>query len=138
MSSSLIERLVYELGYPAVDSEGFDDFVRSHEYTVLFFTENPDSFPESNDVAVILPELMKTFGDRVAPAVVSRDSERELFKRFKLTAWPALVFLRRGEYLGVITRVQDWDDYLDEIERILAAEPHQPPSHVPMGALGGC
>ena len=41
--------------------------------------------------------------------------------------WPALVFLRRGEYLGVITQVQNWDDYLREIRYLLDSEPTRTP-----------
>ena len=39
----------------------------------------------------------------------------------------ALIFLRHGEYLGTIQRVQDWTDYLREIPDILAREPSNPP-----------
>jgi hydrogenase-1 operon protein HyaE len=38
-----------------------------------------------------------------------------------------LVFLRDGEYLGVITQVQNWDDYLREIQRLLDSEPVRAP-----------
>ena len=142
MNSPLIDRLTTELGYPLIERDQLDAFSRAHEHSVLFFTEDPRSFPETNDVAVILPELMRVFGDRVAPAVVGRQSERELMKRFGFGAWPALVFLRRGEYLGVITRVLDWDDYLAEIERLLQAEPTRAPGIgipvVSATSAGGC
>jgi len=38
-----------------------------------------------------------------------------------------LVFLRGGEYLGVITGIKDWAEYGQEFARILASEPGQPP-----------
>jgi hydrogenase-1 operon protein HyaE len=38
-----------------------------------------------------------------------------------------MVFLRDGGYLGAITRLLDWDDYLERIRAILAARPHEPP-----------
>jgi hydrogenase-1 operon protein HyaE len=37
------------------------------------------------------------------------------------------VFLRNGEYLGVITGIKDWQEYGQEFARILAAEPSKPP-----------
>ena len=127
MSSVLIDRLVNELGYPRLDESTIDGFINGHRHCVLFFTEDPRSFPESNDVAVILPELTKHFAGRLAAAVVAREAERTLMKRYGFQAWPALVFLRRGEYLGAITRVQDWTDYLEQIEQLLAATPSRPP-----------
>jgi hydrogenase-1 operon protein HyaE len=93
--------------------------VQAHTHTLLFFTENPLQFPESNDVAVVLPLLMETFGDRFQVAVVERDSEHELHGRFPFDTWPALVMLRGGDYLGAICRMQDWDVYLSEIEALL-------------------
>ena len=42
-------------------------------------------------------------------------------------AWPALVFLKHGQYLDAITKVQNWDDYVHEINRILTLEPRPDP-----------
>ena len=94
---------------------------------MLFFTGDPARVRESDDVAMILPELITAFDGRFRAAVVSRESERPLQARFRFTAWPTLVFLRRGAYLGAISRVRDWNDYLDEIAGLLEAEPCDPP-----------
>jgi hydrogenase-1 operon protein HyaE len=128
MSSPLIDRLVTELGYARVDIDDLDPFLHAHEHVVLFFAGDPGRYPESNDVAVILPELVKTLDGRVTPAVVAVGAESALQDRYGFSAWPALVFLRRGAYLGAITRVQDWADYLAGAERILTAEPVRPPT----------
>ncbi len=128
MSSTLIHNMIEKYGYPVLTEETVDAFLESHEHVVLFFTENPSHFPESDDVAVILPEVMKVFAGRLAAAVIHRKSERALNRRYGFDGWPALVFLRRGEYLGVITRVQDWQVYLDEIERLLSSRPSSPPA----------
>ncbi len=128
MSLSLIQSMIDKYGYPVLNEETLDDFVQRHEHVVLFFTENPRFFPESNDVAVILPELMKLFDGQLSAGVIDQSSERILYKRFGFKGWPSLVFLRRGEYLGVITGVQDWADYVQEFERLLASEPVRPPS----------
>ena len=108
MRSPLIQSLIDVHHYKLVTQENADAFLQSQENVVLLFTENPKHFPESNDVAVILPELVKQFSSRLTAAVVDEASERSLHRRFAFTAWPALVFLRRGEYLGVITGMQDW------------------------------
>lgn len=126
MPSPLINRLVDELGYPRLDLSNFDDFIKSAPFSVLFFTEQPKRFPESNDVAVILPELVKCF-PQLTPAVIAPESEKALQGRYNFTVWPALVFLKEGRYLGAITKVQDWDIYQAEISSILALEPRRDP-----------
>ena len=128
MSMQLIERLSDTLGYALLDAENFEEFVAHTPQCVLFFTENPTSFPESSDVAVILPEIVRQFGDRLTPAVVARNHEREVSKRYGVREWPTLVFLRRGEYLGAIARVQDWNDYVLLIQDILDGETRRAPT----------
>lgn len=123
MPSTLIRDLIDNKGVPQVGEATLDDFVRTHPSVLLFFTENPVQFPESNDVAVVLPQLMQAFGDRFKVAVVERESERRLHARYPFDGWPALVHLRDGRYVGAISRMQDWDVYLSEIERLLNAEP---------------
>jgi hydrogenase-1 operon protein HyaE len=95
---------------------------------VLFFTEEPSRFPESNDVAVVLPELVKAFQGQFTPAIVARSDEKKLQSLYGFQSWPALVFLRGQSYLGAITGIQDWMVYLTDINRILASEPSRPPA----------
>ncbi len=123
MSSPLIQNLIDNRGIPLIDEDSLESFVTSHHHVLLFFTENPVQFPESNDVAVVLPLLMRQFGDRFRVAVVARACERPLHARFPFDGWPALVLLRDGRYVGAISRMQDWDVYLSEMERLLASEP---------------
>lgn len=123
MSSPLIKDLIDNRGVPLVDETSLEAFTQAHRSVLLFFTENPVQFPESNDVAVVLPLLMQAFGDRFSLAVVDRGSERQLHARFPFDGWPALVHLREGRYVGAISRMQDWSVYLAEIERLLNTEP---------------
>ncbi len=127
MSSQLARRLTEQLGYPLLDEETIEDFIIAHEFSVLFFSERPAQFPESDDVAVVLPELVKSFAGRLSPAVIALESQRRLQSRYGFTTWPALVFLRRGKYLGAITGIQNWDTYQQEITRLLASTPSQTP-----------
>ncbi|MET0071602.1 MAG: hypothetical protein ABW096_16320 [Candidatus Thiodiazotropha sp.] len=128
MPSPLIRDLIENKAIPTVNVKTLDDFVRAHSHCLLFFTENPQQFPESNDVAVVLPLLMAEFGDRFRVAVVDRESERQLHARFPFDGWPALVMLKDGAYVGAISRMQDWDVYVNEIERLLLAQPSPSPS----------
>jgi hydrogenase-1 operon protein HyaE len=123
MSSPLIQNLIESQGVPLIDEDGLENFTHRYPHVLLFFTENPTQFPESNDVAVVLPLLMRHFGDRFRVAVVARESERALHARFPFDGWPALVLLKSGAYVGAVSRMQDWDVYLSEIERLLQSEP---------------
>lgn len=125
--SPLIDRLSEALGYPLLDLEGVAEFLPQQAFSVLFFTEDIKRFPESNDVAVVLPELISVFPE-LSPGVVAREDEKKLQKQFGFTSWPALVFFRKGQYLGALTGIQDWSVYLSEIKSLLASEPSRPPT----------
>ncbi len=127
MPSTLIQNMIEQYQYPVIDEETIDVFIQSQNECVLFFTENPVRFPESNDVCMILPELVKEYDGRFTAAIVAQDSQRTLQARYGFTEWPSLVFLRNGAYLGVISRVQDWNDYLTQINGILLSEPRRAP-----------
>lgn len=128
MSSPLIERLQHEFHYPLVDASNLTAFLKGNACTALFFTEDPKRFHESNDVAVVLPELVKAFPNQFTPAIVARSDEKKLQSLYGFQAWPALVFLRGQNYLGAITGIQDWAVYLTDIKTILASEPSRPPA----------
>lgn len=127
MTSPLLQQLQTRHGLPLLDADNYDQFVYGHENVVLFFANDPVMFPESHDVAVILPEILKAFTGKLHGALIAKSVERELQARFRFTSWPSLVFLRGGEYLGVITGIKDWAEYGREFTRVLAAEPSQPP-----------
>lgn len=121
----LIERLVTELQYPIVDLTTIDAFLIEHELSVLFFTEDTKRFPETSDVAVVLPELIAAFPE-ITPAIVSRDDEKKLQIMYGFRSWPALVFMKNNQYLDAITGIQDWNDYLSQIKTIITSEPKRP------------
>jgi hydrogenase-1 operon protein HyaE len=127
MPSAQIRRLTEHHHYPLLDEANLDAYVAQRDHLVLFFSENPAKFPESNDVAMILPELVKAFAGRLEAALIAPAAQQALQRRYGFSQWPALVFLRRGAYLGAITQMRNWDDYLREIEQLLQAEPTSPP-----------
>lgn len=128
MPYPLIDRLTDDLGYPRVDVKTLDTVLNAADNTVLFFTGDPASTPEALDVAVVLPEIVRHFGERLAPAVVSRDDERTLQAMYGFEQWPTLVFLHRDRYLGAISRIQDWTDYIARIQGFLDNGPVRPPA----------
>ncbi len=128
MSSPLIERLTGELQYPVVTAADHDAFVAEPGVSVLFFAGDPRQYKETNDVAVVLPELVAAFRGQLRPAVVAPEDETELQKRYGFKSWPSLVFLRAGGWLGTISGIQNWGDYLREVDALLRAEPSRPPA----------
>ncbi|KEA65670.1 Hydrogenase maturation factor HoxO/HyaE [Marinobacterium lacunae] len=126
MNHPLIDQLEQRYGFPRLDMDSVDRFIAAQPFSVLFFAGNPSRFPESLDVAVILPELIKVFPQLTA-AVIAADSEQALQGRYGFNAWPTLVFLKEGRYLGALSRVHNWDEYRGEIERILEKAPQRNP-----------
>jgi hydrogenase-1 operon protein HyaE len=88
---------------------------------VLFFAGDPKRFRDTTDVAVVLPELVKAFQGALQPGVVAEESAQTLQQQYGFTAWPALVFLRDGGYLGHITGIQNWSEYLHDIGELMTA-----------------
>ena len=129
MSHVLIDRLVNELGYEHVTLANHDEFIAEDGKTVLFFPGDPSTVKDATDVAVVLPELVTADGGQLRPGVVTDTwgAGKELKRHYGFSAYPSLVFVRSGEYVGTITRIQDWPDYQQQISKLLVAAPSRPP-----------
>ena len=127
MTSPLIERLFQEHGFPEVHLDEVDGFAADAVAGVLFLTGDPVQFPETLDVAVVLPELASAFAGHLRPAVAAREDEKSFQLKYGFRRWPALVFVRDGGYLGVITGIQNWSDYLRQIAGLLEQQAKPPP-----------
>jgi hydrogenase-1 operon protein HyaE len=127
VSHPLIERLTTDHGIPEVGLDEHETFIGQPGLTVLFFAGDPKRYKETTDVAVVLPELLKAFDGQLRAALVQKDAEIELQKHYGFRQWPTLVFLRDGGYLGAISRVRNWSEYLEEIDELSRAETRRPP-----------
>ena len=129
MSHVLIDRLIDELGYARVTLETHGDFVAQPGMNVLFFPGDPTTVKDATDVAVVLPELVNAFQGQLRPGVVTDTfgDGKDLKRHYGFSAYPSLVFVRSGEYVGTITRIQDWSDYLETVSDLLVAAPKRPP-----------
>lgn len=127
MHSPLLTSIIEREALTVVDETTLDRLATDAAFSMVFFPGDAERLAESNDVAVILPELQKAFAGNITAFVADRGSERELQRRYRFNRFPSLVFLRHGHYLGVIQGVQDWADYLNEISEILSCEPSEPP-----------
>ena len=129
MTHALIDRLLSELGYTEVSLANHDEFVAEPGMNVLFFPGDPAVAKDSTDVAVVLPELVQAFAGQLRPGVITDTwgDGKELKRHYGFSAYPSLVFVRGGEYIGAITRIQDWADYLETIKDLLGAPAKRPP-----------
>ncbi|OYV38923.1 MAG: hypothetical protein B7Z80_08760 [Rhodospirillales bacterium 20-64-7] len=117
-----LQRLFGRPDIVQISGENIEAFI-AHGDCVLFFTGDAVRYPEIDDVAVILPELMVAFHKRFKVGAINPDTERAIAKRFQVGIRPSLVFLREGVTLGVLPRVRDWAVYLDEINALYNAAP---------------
>jgi hydrogenase-1 operon protein HyaE len=129
MSHALIDRLITDLGYAEVSCDNHDDFVAEPGMNVLFFPGDATTVRDATDVAVVLPELVAAFDGQLRPGVVTDvfGDGKMLNRQYGFKEYPALVFVRSGEYVGTIARIQDWADYLDRISDLFVAAARRPP-----------
>ncbi len=132
----LLAQLVTRHGAVEVTAAAGEAFCDGPGARLLVFTEDPSRYRETLDLAVIVPELARAFRDRFAVGVLYPDAARALQPRFGFRRWPALVLLRDGEYVGAIDGLRNWDEYLDEISRLLDATPTRPPT-IGVRVVGG-
>jgi len=124
----LVQRLAREFGATWVDETSVAEWTAGGGDRVVLLAGDPVRFPEGVDVAAVLPELMKSFPKRFAVAVVPRDSEDAVARRYGSQRWPTLLFFRDGQYVTAIAGMQDWDVYLSGVAAALAMPPSRPPT----------
>jgi len=129
MSHPLIEGLVTKPGYTEVDLDNHDLFVAEPGMNVLFFPGDPKTVRDATDVAVVLPELVAAFNGLLRVGIVTDvfGDGKVLKRQYGFSEYPALVFVRSGEYVGTIMRIQNWGDYLERIDGLFVAKPRRPP-----------
>lgn len=120
MSASMRQTLHERHHLALVDEASVEDFLSATPaHGVLFFAGDPAERAEARDLAVILPQLLKSFAGRLRGALVATDAEPALKERFHVRVLPSLVVLRGSEILGVLPKVYDWGDYVARIEAML-------------------
>lgn len=129
MFAPLVQSIIDQHQFPVLSTEQIKSFAAEREHVVLFFSGIMKPLPETADVAVILPELLKAFDNRFSVVVVAPGDQRPLQSQYRFRRSPALVFLRHGDYVGVITGVHDWVDYQRDIATLLEAPPTEPPPY---------
>lgn len=124
----LVERLFSKHGFAEVTRETFSAWTERAGRTLLLFIEDPGIYKETLDLAVIVPELVRAFRGRFVVGVLLPEAARELSVRYGFRRWPAFVILADGKYVGVVDGLRNWDEYLEEVARLLDAAPTRPPT----------
>lgn len=135
--SPLLQGVIETQGYAIVTEAELDGIAAEEPLVMIFLAGDYWRLAESNDVAVVLPELERALAGHARILVAARADERALQRRFRFSGFPALIFLRSGEYLGAIEGIRDWADYLVEIPAILEREPVAPPPFQMPSGCGG-
>ncbi|HEX7439511.1 MAG TPA: hydrogenase [Caldimonas sp.] len=124
----LLLRLVRETGAAVLDPETFDAWAEQPGAAMVVFAEDPERYKETLDLAVIVPELHASRARRFRVALLPPSAARALASRYGFAHWPAFVMLRDGRYVGAVDGIRDWDVYIGELDRLLAAPPSRPPT----------
>lgn len=124
----LVERMCVTTGAPLLTVEGYDAWASQSGRALVVFTEDPVQFRETLDVAVIVPELAQAFRGAFRVGVLLQAAGRAISTRYGFRRWPAVVMLADGQYVGAIDGLRDWQDYVEEIGRLLQAPPTRAPS----------
>ena len=123
----LLQRLVQKTSGCLVDAAAFDAWAAPPGAAMAVFAEAPERYKETLDLAVIVPELHAAAARAFRVGLLEPAAARALAPRYGLARWPALVMLRDGQYLGAVEGLRDWEDYVGQIGRMLAAAPVRPP-----------
>lgn len=124
----LLQRLVQLTHAAVLDPETFDAWARQSGAALVVFAEDPERFKETLDLAVVVPELHGACAGAFRVALLPPQAARALAPRYGFARWPAFVMLRDGHYLGAVDGIRDWDVYLAETRRLLAAAPTRAPT----------
>ena len=123
MPSPLVRALHERHGLPRLGAADIDGFLAgAPAYALILFAGDPRQRLESDDVAVVMPELLAAFGGRFRGAVIAREAEEGLKSRFGVVMAPSLVVTRGGETLDVIAKIRDWSEYVAKLSAALAPD----------------
>lgn len=120
----LITRLEQEFSYPRLKTEEeVAGFLTADNYHCLFIPGDARRNLETTDAAVVLPEIRLAFGKSFDCAVIDDAIETGLREKHRALKTPGFLFFRGDEFLGSITRVRDWSDYVERIAHFLQRSP---------------
>lgn len=114
----LVARLVEVQNYPWLDGEATGEGPAG--VRLLFLPAHGRGHVETPDIAVVLPELVAALGTD-GGAVAGPACERQMRETLGGIALPAIVVLRDGAPVGSLSRMRDWDEFLDRLAPLVTA-----------------
>lgn len=126
--SPLIDRLVSAHGATWLTADNIAEWAARGGDRVILLAGDPVRFPEALDLAVVLPELHLHFAQHFAIGVATREHEDAIARRYGSIRWPALVFVRDGQYVTVLSGMLDWQVYVERVGEALAMPASRAPT----------
>jgi hydrogenase-1 operon protein HyaE len=124
----LLQRLAFT-SYPQTDADGLDSLAAATPHLIVMLNADPVKYPEVLDNVVIVPEVLREFpADTFHVAYADLPASQRIAKRYGILKFPALLFLRQGEYVGIIAGLLDWPDIVHAFADKLTAPTRRPPS----------
>lgn len=114
----LLDRLAGTHGLQSLDGDAFQVFLAAPGDGIVLLLDEPDKTPESWDLAVIFPDLLKAAGKPRA-AVLRPEHGCAVMPKFGINRLPALLFLRDGGYVGSIQGLRDWNALVAETQALM-------------------
>ncbi len=133
-----ISRMTQKHGFERVDR---DTPPYPAGLTALLLTDDPQRNLEVLDACVILPEALKPLGEQISRRVAGPEASAELMKQFGVARAPAVVFLRDGQFVGILNGIRDWGEYQNEVSRLMTGPAQPKPIGIPVRAVdnqGAC
>lgn len=120
---STLETLRARAGLKPLNAQELDEFLEKigEGHALLFFSGAPPR-PETFDVAMVLPEILKNFEGRLTGALVAPEAENAVKSKFQVYVAPSLCVTRGGKPVAVLPKILDWAEYLQKINAALAPD----------------
>lgn len=122
-----LERLARLHAATWVTPNTLDEWAACAPHAVLLLAGDPLLRPEGQDVAAVLPELIRAAGTPCAIGIAHRADEEALATRLGVQRWPALVCFAGGRYATALSGMHDWLPFVQQFAAALAAPPSRPP-----------
>jgi len=115
----VFQRLWGKEGFRRVNEENLGEFSSQKGLVLAVFADNPTTFKETIDIAVIAPEIAKVFSEFTRDkGFTDPKVGRAIASRLGLTRLPAVGFYRDGEFLGALQGLKSWGEYVQGLSEI--------------------
>lgn len=126
--ATLLERLQRDHAIETLDETTAAAFGAGPGDSLTLLVDDVVRTPEVWDVAVVLPEALKSIKAPLRAGIATLEASRALSARYGVKRFPAMLFRRDGAYVGTVEGMLDWGYLVAAIERKLGEAPQRPPS----------